>query len=319
MLNGLQTPFEANLAQLPGRWGRADTYPHYHAGWAMAGNTPFRYFKQSEHRGGQHDALGGALARRHQGQGRDPQPVPPHQRHRAHDHGGGRHRTCPETYHGIPQQPFDGVAMNYSFDDADAPNRQEAPVLRDVRQPRDLGRRLEGGHAARQTDALERLNVGQPLRGRRVGAVPRGRGLLREHEPGRKSIPRNSQELQKVFDEEAWKYNVYPLYDDMIKRLANAVNNVLFGDQKEFVYYAPGAVRIAEKASAPVKGRSHRIETTIDLKGFERRRDHGLRRYDRGLLHVYQGGTRFISTTTSLTASTTPWSRRRCPAWKDSN
>ncbi|NIP98632.1 MAG: arylsulfatase, partial [Akkermansiaceae bacterium] len=36
-----------------------------------------------------------------------------------------------------------------------------------------------------------------------------------------------------------------------------------------FVYYAPGAVRIAEKASAPVKGRSHRIETTIDLKGGE--------------------------------------------------
>ncbi|NIV49248.1 MAG: sulfatase-like hydrolase/transferase, partial [Gammaproteobacteria bacterium] len=38
-------------------WGRENTYPHYHAGWAMAGNTPFRYFKQSEHRGGQHDAL----------------------------------------------------------------------------------------------------------------------------------------------------------------------------------------------------------------------------------------------------------------------
>ena len=56
VLNGLQTPFEANLRQ-PGRLGRANTYPHYHAGWAMAGNTPFRYFKQSEHRGGQQDHL----------------------------------------------------------------------------------------------------------------------------------------------------------------------------------------------------------------------------------------------------------------------
>ena len=45
------------------------------------------------------------------------------------------------------------------------------------------------------------------------------------------------------------------------------MNNVLFGDQKEYVYYAPGAVRIAEKASAPVKGRSHKIETTIDITG----------------------------------------------------
>jgi arylsulfatase len=83
-----------------------------------------------------------------------------------------------------------------------------------------------------------------------------------------KENPEKLAELIKIFDEEAWKYNVYPLYDDMIKRMAK-VNNVLFGDQKEFVYYAPGAFRIAEKASAPVKGVSHKIETTIDLKGFE--------------------------------------------------
>jgi arylsulfatase len=56
VLNGLQTPFDANMRHLS-RWGQWDTYPHYHAGWAMAGNTPFRYFKQSEHRGGQHDPL----------------------------------------------------------------------------------------------------------------------------------------------------------------------------------------------------------------------------------------------------------------------
>ena len=43
----------------------------------------------------------------------------------------------------------------------------------------------------------------------------------------------------------------------------------LFGDETEFVYYAPGAVRIAEKASAPVKDRSHDIVTTIDLRGDE--------------------------------------------------
>ncbi|MHC4676880.1 MAG: hypothetical protein ACYTBZ_30725, partial [Planctomycetota bacterium] len=71
-----------------------------------------------------------------------------------------------------------------------------------------------------------------------------------------------------IFDQEAWKYNVYPLYDDMIKRLAKQQDR-LFGDQKEFVYYAPGAFRIAEKASAPVKNRSHTIVTTIDLKGAE--------------------------------------------------
>ena len=71
-----------------------------------------------------------------------------------------------------------------------------------------------------------------------------------------------------MFDEEAWKYNVYPLYDDMIQRLG-AQQDRLFGDQKEFVYFSPGAVRIAEKSSAPVKNRAHTIETRIDLKGEE--------------------------------------------------
>jgi len=80
--------------------------------------------------------------------------------------------------------------------------------------------------------------------------------------------PEKLEELKAIFEEEAWANQVYPLYDDMLARL-NAVNYVLFGDKKEFTYYAPGAVRIAEKASAPVKGRSHTIETTIDLKGDE--------------------------------------------------
>jgi len=51
VLNGLQTPLKANLRHLD-NWGRTNTYRHYHAGWAMAGNTPFKYFKQAEHRGG---------------------------------------------------------------------------------------------------------------------------------------------------------------------------------------------------------------------------------------------------------------------------
>ena len=35
------------------------------------------------------------------------------------------------------------------------------------------------------------------------------------------------------------------------------------------MYFAPGAVRIGEKASAPVKNRSHEIVTTIELQGNE--------------------------------------------------
>ena len=74
--------------------------------------------------------------------------------------------------------------------------------------------------------------------------------------------------LKARWEELAWENNVFPLYDDMVQRIAKQQNR-LFGDRKEFVYYSPGARRIAEKASAPVKGRSHTIETTLNLTGDE--------------------------------------------------
>ena len=49
----------------------------------------------------------------------------------------------------------------------------------------------------------------------------------------------------------------------MVKRLG-AQQDLLFGDQKDFVYFWPGAIRIGEKSSAPVKNRAHTIETRLD-------------------------------------------------------
>ena len=264
VLNGLQTPFESSLAQI-GEWGTETTYPHYHAGWAMAGNTPFRYFKQSEHRGGQQDALvvhwpDGIQAK---GEIRN-------QYHHISDISPTIMEAVgievPEEYHGVPQQPMDGVSMMYSFNDPAAPNRKErqyyemfgnraiwvdgwkAVTLHANRMPWELG-----VVQPFEEDPWELYNTAEDF--------SESTNLAEEN-------PEKLQELIGIFEEEAWKYNVYPLYDDMLKRLA-AQQDRLFGDQAEFVYYAPGAVRIAEKASAPVKNRAHTIETTIDLTGNE--------------------------------------------------
>lgn len=264
VLNGLQTPFDANMRHLA-NWGRTNTYPHYHAGWAMAGNTPFKYFKQSEHRGGQADALvvhwpNGIKAK---GEIRN-------QYHHISDIAPtileATKIKVPDQYHGVKQQPLTGVAMNYSFDNPDAPNAKKrqyyemfgnraiwvdgwkAVTLHAKRMPWDINVRGDF-----DKDEWELYHVAEDF--------SESTNLAEKH-------PEKLEELKKVFKEEAWKNNVYPLYDDMVKRMAN-INNILFGDQKEFVYFAPGAVRIAEKASAPVKNRSHKIETTIDLKGNE--------------------------------------------------
>ena len=264
VLNGLQTPLEANL-RAQEDWGRENTYPHYHAGWAMAGNTPFRYFKQSEHRGGQADHLivhwpDGIKAK---GEIR-------HQYHHISDIAPTIMEAAgievPETYNGVVQQPMDGISLIYSFDDADAPNRKKrqyyemfgnraiwvdgwkAVTLHAKRMPWDVNVVLPF-----ENDEWELYHVAEDF--------SESTNLAEQY-------PEKLAELIEIFDEEAWKYNVYPLYDDMIRRLG-AQQDRLFGDQKEFIYFAPGAVRIAEKSSAPVKNRAHTIETQIDLKGDE--------------------------------------------------
>lgn len=50
-INGHVATDAENLPFLE-RWGGPETYPHYAFGWAVAGNTPFRYYKQTVHEGG---------------------------------------------------------------------------------------------------------------------------------------------------------------------------------------------------------------------------------------------------------------------------
>ncbi len=264
VLNGMQTPFDANMRNYD-NWGQWDSYPHYHAGWAMAGNTPFPYFKQSEHRGGQQDALvihwpDGIKAK---GEIRS-------QYHHISDiaptimEAAGIER--PDEYHGIKQQPFTGIPMNYSFDNADAPNAKKrqyyemfgnraiwedgwkAVTLHANRMPWDISKMGDF-----EDDVWELYHVSEDFS---------------ESTDLAEQYPEKLEALKKVFEEEAWANQVYPMYDNILARL-NAINLILFGDKKEFTYYAPGAVRIAEKASVPVKGRSHNIKTTIDLQGNE--------------------------------------------------
>jgi arylsulfatase len=264
VLNGLQTPFDASMRHLDA-WGETTTYPHYHAGWAMAGNTPFRYFKQSEHRGGQHDALVV-----HWPNGIDAQGEIRTQYCHVSDVVPtileAAHVEWPEVFHGVEQKPLDGQSFLYAFNDADAPTVKQrqyyemfgnraiwsdgwkAVTLHANRMPWHLNKMLPFDE-----DKWELYHVAEDF--------SESTDLAADH-------PEKLAELIEMFDEEAWKYNVYPLYDDMVTRIG-AQQDRLFGDRTEFVYYAPGAVRIAEKASAPVKNRSHEIVTTIDLKGGE--------------------------------------------------
>ena len=264
VLNGLQTPFEANRRHQD-NWGDPDTYPHYHAGWAMAGNTPFPYFKQSVHRGGIQDPMvvhwpAGIASK---GEVRQ-------QYHHISDIAPTildvTRIDMPDEIDGVAQMPMDGISIRYSFDAPDAPDAKQvqyyemfgnraiwadgwkAVSLHAGRMPWDLNTT-----SSFEDDRWELYHVAEDF--------SESTDLAEQH-------PEKLAELVALFDEQAWRYNVYPLHDDMIERLA-AQQDRLFRGRTEFTFFHPGAVRIAEKASPPIKGRSHTIETTIDLGGSE--------------------------------------------------
>ena len=264
VLNGLQTPLENNLRHLD-EWGGPETYPHYHAGWALAGNTPFQYFKQIVHRGGQSDFLiaswpkhikekGGIRTQYHHISDIAPTileatGVPFH-----------------EKMHGVTQQPFDGISFMYAFNDPDAEDRRTEQLYE-----------LFGNRALYQ-DGWKAVTIHGNRMPWNLNAVAPFEDdvweLYNHAEDFSEAVnladkyPERLEAMKKRWDELAGEQQVYPLNDDMIMRLARQQDR-LFDGQKVFTYYFPGALRIAEKASAPVKNRAHTIETTLELKGGE--------------------------------------------------
>jgi arylsulfatase len=264
VLNGLQTPFDANISHYDD-WGGPTTYPHFHAGWALAGNTPFQYFKQIVHRGGIQDAMvvhwpAGIEAR---GEIRN-------QYHHIIDIGATIMDVTGteffEELDGHAQMPLDGVSMAYSFDNPGAPTNHPEQYYE-----------LFGNRAIYQ-DGWKAVTIhGKRMPWILASVSPFENDvweLYHIDEDFSEAVnvadqyPEKLAELRVRWEELAWENNVFPLYDDMVQRIAKQ-QSLLFGDRKEFVYYAPGARRIAEKASAPVKGRSHSIETSLDLDGKE--------------------------------------------------
>lgn len=119
----LETPDEA--VERIDDIGGPNSHANYPWGWAQAGNTPFKWYKQNTHEGGVHVPL---IVHWPAGLGTD---------------GGLRdqfhHVTdlaptiyelvgveAPSTHRGVEQQPIAGTSLAYSFDDSSSPTRKAA-------------------------------------------------------------------------------------------------------------------------------------------------------------------------------------------------
>jgi arylsulfatase len=227
----------------------------------MAGNTPFRYFKQVVHRGGVQDPLiihwpAGIEAK---GEIRD-------QYHHIIDIGPTILDVLGleplEIIDGIEQQPFDGISMAYSFNEADAPDRR-------TRQYYELF-----GNRAMYLDGWKAVTIhGNRMPWIIAGTYPFEDDVwelyhvaedFSESENLADRYPEKLEQLKAAWEEEAWKYNVYPLYDDIAARLSNVVRQFA-PVRPEYVYYPPGAVRIVEPYSPPVKNRNHTLTAYAEI------------------------------------------------------
>jgi arylsulfatase len=167
-----------------------------------------------------------------------------------------------EEIDGIEQLPFDGVSFAYTFDDVDAPDRH-------TRQYYELF-----GNRAMYLDGWKAVTIhGGRMPWIIAGTFPFEEDVwelyhvaedFSESNNLADEYPEKLKELQAAWDEDAWKYNVYPLYDDIAARLSNVVKQFA-PIRPEYVYYPPGAVRIAEPYSPPLKNKNHTFTAYAEI------------------------------------------------------
>jgi len=164
----------------------------------------------------------------------------------------------PREVDGVPQIPMSGVSMEYSFFDADAPGTRKTQYFE------------TGGHRAIYHDGWVASSFhGVPWN--LTGSVGFDNNLWQlynieedfsqAHDLAAE-YPEKLAELQGLFDEEAEKFNVYPLDDRFTERARDPERPSLTKGRTRFEY-RPGTIRMPESTSPPVYQRSHRITAEI--------------------------------------------------------
>jgi arylsulfatase len=233
--------------------GGPETFNHYPAGWAFAGNAPGQYWKQTVHEGGVRDPFIISWPARIRARGEiraqfshmvDVAPT-------LFELLGVK---MPDEVNGVKQMPLEGKSLVSTLDDARAPTPKEKQYF-EMFGNRGIwaggwkavafhGRWpwTRGSNPDFSKDPWELYNLEEdPNETRNIAALE----------------PKKLEELKELFDREAKAHNVYPL-DDSTTGLVLKNLKRLLGDKKEFVYQ--GVTRATpEWLSPPVKNRSHTI------------------------------------------------------------
>ena len=244
-------------------WGSAESYPHMAVAWSWAFDTPFRWTKQiASHFGGTRQGLAISWP------------------NRIKDAGGMRHQfhhiidivptileaagvKAPQMVDGIKQKPIEGISMAYTFDKANA----DAPSKRKTQYFEMIANRgiYHDGWYANTTPPHGPWILNAPL------PEPKDYkwelyNLTEDYSQANDlaaKMPGKLKEMQKLFAEEAAKYNVLPLNNDTFAR-ALAPRPSATAGRTVFTYTGvnPGI----NSSNAPnILGRSYSMTAEVDV------------------------------------------------------
>ena len=236
---------------------------HYAVGWAHAMNTPYQWTKQvASHFGGTRNGLVVHWPREIRAKGEIR-----HQFHHVIDLAPTVLEAAglpePTMVNGVMQEPLHGVSMVYSFDDGKAAERHETQYFEMLCN---RGIYHKGWTAVTRHGNLPWVVVGaQPPLSEDVWELYDTTKDWSQAHNLAKELPDKLAELQRLFELEAGKYNVFPLDD----RKAERANPDLAG--RPAVVHGttqllfPGMRRVQENTVINTKNKSHSVTAEIEV------------------------------------------------------
>jgi len=261
VLNAIPDPVEDQLPYLD-EWGGPSSYPHMHAGWAVATNTPFQWTKQvASHYGGTRNPLVV-----HWPDGIESKGEIRSQWHHVTDIAPTVMEAAglpfPTSVSGTIQKPFEGESLIYSFDAADAADRHTTQYFE-----------MFGNRAIYHDGWVAATKHRTPWANAADGPLDEDKWELyhvaedfSQSNDLAASNPAKLAEMQDLFIEEAIKYDVLPLDDRTFERFNASIAGRpdLMGDRTSLTVY-PGMTHMTENAFINVKNRSHTITAEVEI------------------------------------------------------
>jgi arylsulfatase len=268
--DGLYDEAEVTSTRLPSvkdnlafydKWGGPQTYPHYAYGWAVAGDTPYRYYKQTTHEGGTRVPLVIAWPKGIAARG-ELRSQFVHVSDIAPTILAAVGVTAAATINNVPQSPMEGQSVAATFADNSMPGHQGAQY---VELYGNKGLWLDNWsivttHRTRMWDFNVAKTFDEPWELYDLRSDPG-----QAHDLAAR-FPERVADMSRQFEEQAQRFHVYPQHNLSDTLAGNAAKARADFERRGGRWHYTGPVgNIPSALAPPITSRSFAMTATLDL------------------------------------------------------